>query len=414
MNVHEGTSGRLFGSNCTAQPRTWGTLRAAMTSGTLPGPHDAAQHAPSSIPVYGSIQVAMHVGGERYAIDPLSEPVFPTGPGLSLDDLRLAVDRLRATYLAGDQPLASRLGMWPAPDPFEHADPAAVWSLLRAAEIGEEAFQATEESRLVPSDGWRLGTNPDWRHVLEEVQRAGLRHVWFTLLGLEDTHDALCGRPGAFAAAFSALERCAAVGLDTGVNIVVSTRNTHEIGRLAARVRARRAQQFVPTYIAGWAPASARYEAIRPEPKDLAGLPPAGHDVNWGYAWFWADPASFTEGALTRAALNSLASTAAEPQDARHVRELPLLVDANLDVFAGSPAAPLLTLVANLRRDTAEEVSAKLVALEWPPRPPSDTELAARYGDPDSRKVHPDVISVRRKWIAAWRAEQRLTWLATF
>ena len=130
-----------------------------------------------------------------------------------MDDLRLAVERLHAVRLAGDRPLAGRLGLWPAPDPFEHPQPA-VWSLLRSAEVGEETFHATGESRLIPTDGWRLGTDPDWRHTLEDAQRAGVRHVWFTLQGLEATHDALCGRPGAFAAIMAGLKRCAAVGLD--------------------------------------------------------------------------------------------------------------------------------------------------------------------------------------------------------
>jgi hypothetical protein len=170
----------------------------------------------------------------------------------------------------------------------------------------------------------------------------------------------------------------------------------------------------VPTYVACWSPSNAHYETIRPEPQDLAGLPPAGRDVNWGYASFWAEPQAFTESALTRVALASVASRGAESQEESNERELPLLVDANMDVFAGSPAAPPLMLVANLRRDTPEELYAKLVALDWPPPPPDDAELAARYGDAEGRKVHPGLISVRRKWVAAWRAEQRLPWLATF
>src|SRR5438309_7069087 len=101
---------------------------------------------------------------------------------------------------------------------------------------------------------------------------AGLRHVWFTVLGLQETHDNVCSRGGAFAAIMSALERCAAVGLETGVNIVVSTRNTREIGELGDRVRAFGAEQFVPTYVAAWSPSSSRYERIRPEPHELAGL----------------------------------------------------------------------------------------------------------------------------------------------
>jgi hypothetical protein len=381
-----------------------------MTTGIPPVPHPVAPDTLAAVPVYGSIEVALHVGGERYAVDPLSDPVFPDGPGLSLDDLRLAVDRLRDAFLTGDRPLGSRLGLWPAPDPFAHSDPAAAWSLLREAEIGEDAFHATDESRLVPSDGWRIGTDPNWRHVLQQMHGAGLRHVWFTVLGLQETHDNVCSRGGAFAAIVSALERCAAVGLETGVNIVVSTRNTREIGELGDRVRALGAEQFVPTYVAAWSPSSSLYERIRPEPHELAGLPPVRQDVNWGYASFWDEPAAFTEGALTRGALN----TRSELVDEGHERQLPLLVDANLDVFVGSPAAPPLMRMANLRRDRPEEVHAKLAWLEWPPRPPSDAELAARFGDADSRKVHPDLISVRRKWMTAWRAEQPLTWLPNF
>jgi len=374
---------------------------------------DRARAPSRQQPGYSSIQVALHVGGARYPIDPLSGPAFPEGAGLTLDNLRLAVDRLHALRLAGDRLLTERLGMWPAADPFEHAEPAAVWSLLRAAEIGEEAFQATGESRLVPTDGWRLGTDPNWRSVLNDLQQAGLRHVWFTLLGLEPTHDGLCSRPGAFAAIIAALERCAAVGLQTGANIVVSTRNVNEIGAIAERVRALGAERFVPAYVPSWSPLNALYETIRPQPEDLAGLPPAGMDVNWGYARFWADAESHTEGALTRLALQQTQSNnGGEEKPEARKRDLPLLVDANLDVFVGTPAAPPLMQIANLGSDKPADLYAKLLALEWPA--PPDADLAAGYGDTESRKVHVDQSSVRRRWIAAWRAELNLNWLASY
>ena len=137
-----------------------------------------------------------------------------------------------------------------------------MWSLLREAEIGEEAFHATEESRLVPTDGWRLGNGSAWRNVLEALQHAGLRHVWFTVFGLEQTHDDLCGRAGAFAAIMSGLKRCAAVGLQTGVNIVVSVRNAKEIGEIAEQVRALGAERSCrPTFRAGhhWVVSTSRF-----------------------------------------------------------------------------------------------------------------------------------------------------------
>jgi hypothetical protein len=104
LNDHVCTSGRLFGWNSTAQSRASGRLQDAMTTSNPPAPQGVAHRASSSPPVYGSIQVALHVGGERYPIDPISAPVFRAGPGLSLDDLHLAVDRLHAAYLAGDRP----------------------------------------------------------------------------------------------------------------------------------------------------------------------------------------------------------------------------------------------------------------------------------------------------------------------
>jgi hypothetical protein len=63
----------------------------------------------------------------------------------------------------------------------------------------------------------------------------------------------------------------------------------------------------VPTCVACWSPSGALYEAIRPEPQDLAGLPLTGLDVNWGYTSFWAQSEAFTEGALTRATMTSCA-----------------------------------------------------------------------------------------------------------
>ena len=366
-------------------------------------------------PLYGSLEVALHVGGQRFPVDPLSARAFPEGEGLSLDDLQFAVERLHAVRLAGDPPLAAGLGLWAAPDPFEHPHPAAAWSLLRRAEVGQEGFHATEESRLIPTDGWRLGTDPDWPRLLQDLQRVGVRHVWFTFLGLEPTHDQLCKRAGTFAAIVSALERCAAVGLATGANIVVSTRNTGEIAELAGRIRALGAEPFVPTYVQGWTPLGVAYECIRPEPADLVGLPPAGLDVNWGYREFWANPEAHAEGMLTRAVIEAAPAVALDlGKDEPEEGTLDLFVDATLDLWAGSLLAPPMWRVANLRRDTPEAVHGKLVALAWPPRPPSDAELAQRYGHPEGRQVHMGRLSLRRKWVAAWRAEHHVPWLPSF
>ena len=288
---------------------------------------------------YRSISAGLETGGWRGATDPLSTPLF-SGGCLSLENLRFATERLRAARLTGQRPLCSTLAFWPAPDPFNHPDPPAAWALLFQAQVLDEQ-PGHGVSRLVPTDGWRLGTYSDWRPLLERFKEAGLQHVWFTFVGLEQTHDVLCGRPGAFAAVVAAMERCAAVGLETGANVVVSTRNVHQLADLSRLVRRLGGERYVPTYAQWWTPAGHAYETIRPEPQHLAGLPPAGLDANWGYKDFWQNPSAHTEAAFTRNAIESAAS--APTPIPRKERTLGLIVDGNLEVHAIFPFRWYLT-----------------------------------------------------------------------
>ena len=198
-------------------------------------------------PVYESLSVGLHVGGPRPATVPLFEPLFPEKK-LSWEEVQLAVERLRAAAVAGDRPLAGKVELWPALELFYHEKPIEVWSFLRSAEIGKEAFQDSEEGRLVVTDGWQLGRDPKAPKLLADFKEAGLRHVWFTFAGLRETHDDLCQRPGAFDAIVTAMERCRKAGIETGANIVVTTRNTDEIAELAALVRSLGGERLVPTY----------------------------------------------------------------------------------------------------------------------------------------------------------------------
>jgi hypothetical protein len=91
-----------------------------------------------------------------------------------------------------------------------------------------------------------------------------------------------------------------------------------------------------------------------------------------------------------------------------------MLVSAAMDVLVGQPYAPPLHRVANLREDPPERVYAALAALDaaWPPAPPPDAVLAARFGDPESRCVYPSLDGLRRKWVQAWRVAEGVPWLA--
>jgi RNA polymerase sigma-70 factor (ECF subfamily) len=364
-------------------------------------------------PVYESVSANLHVGGLRWATQPMFEPLFPEEK-LSWDQVQLAVERLRTALVAGDRPLAGKLELWPLMELFYHEKPIEVWSFLRSAEIGNEAFQESEEGRLVITDGWQLGRHPEAPKLLADFKEAGLRHIWFTFAGLRETHDDLCQRPGAFDAIVTAMERCREAGIAAGANLTVTTRNTGEFAELGALVRSLGSGRFVPTYPFCWW-VEPEHANLQPEPDDLVGLPPEGLDVNWGYRDFWSDPEAFTEGALVRRAIESGDE---EQASGCERRRLNLWVWPNLDLLVNDSRPVPTQRLANLNTDPPQKEYDVLANLEWPPDPPSDAELARRYGDPKSRKVfygtpdyHNGLGTVRQKWLEAWRVDQRITWL---
>jgi len=361
-------------------------------------------------PVYEALTVALQVGGPRSATQPIGKPLFSDAK-LSWDQVQLAVERLRAALVAGDRPLARKLDLWPALELFYHEKPIEVWSVLRSAEIGNEAFQETEEGRLVVTDGWHLGRDPEAPKLLADFKEAGLRHVWFTFAGMRETHDELCQRPGAFDAIVTAMERCREVGIETGANTIVTTRNATEIAELAAQVRSLGGERFVPTYVLVWSKQWAEYEEIRPQPEDLADLPPEGLDVNWGYDDFWAAPESHTERALARAALENRGREDEAEQPERE-SAITLWVTPKLEVRAFSihDDGPGLTL-CSLRKDPVDLIHKQIAEAPRPPRLPSDGELAEHYANTGSQKVHMGMSWVKAKWLEPWRADQRIAWL---
>ncbi len=366
-------------------------------------------------PVYESLSVGLQVGGPRWATQPMFEPLF-SEERLSWDQVKFAVERLRAALVAGERPLAGKLELWPALELFYHEKPIEVWSFLRSAEVGNEAFQDSEEGRLVITDGWQLARDSDAPELLADFREARLRHVWFTFAGLRETHDELCQRPGAFDAIVTAMERCREAGIETGANLIVTTRNTGEIGELATLVRSLGGERFVPTYpFCLWV--QPEHADLQPEPEDLVGLRPEGLDVNWGYQDFWSDPEAFTEAAHVKRAVETTEEAPPQGKAADTKQRLHLWVSPCLDVLIND-TRPLPTVrVGNLKEETPQQLYETLANIESP-APPSDADLAKRYGDSESRKLfygqldyHSGLYMVRQKWLEAWRAENDIPWL---
>jgi hypothetical protein len=329
------------------------------------------------------------------------------GRRLSLPDLRFAVEALHAIRVAGEIPLSPDLQLAGAPELFEHPEPVAVWTFLRGAEIGNEAFQNTDYGRLYSTDGWRLGTDPAAGELLAAVKDAGLKQVWFTVCGLEKTHDAVTGRRGAFSAIVTAMTRCRDAGLGTGASIILSKRNPGEVRELAQLMRSLGAQRFMQLYSLPGLGQGAVLDDSELELEDIVGLPPRDLDIDWAPKAFWDDPAAFTEGALTKAAIEASPPPSAES----HARNLWLRVTADFDLLAPETIESGNAIhVGNLRDDAASDVYDRLAALPWPPDPPSDQELARRYGDPTGRTLL-SKYGVRHRWLEAWRTSQGIQWL---
>jgi len=360
--------------------------------------------------LHDSWRVDLQVGGTCARCAPMCTGIFD-GRGLSLPDLRFAVEALHAIRVAGEHPLSPDLQLAGGPELFDHPEPVAVWTFLRSAEIGNEAFQNTEYGRLYSTDGWRLGTDPEAAKLLAGFKDAGLRHVWFTLCGLQETHDATAGRPGAFAAIITAMRRCRDAGIETGASIILSKRNTKQIRELAQLMRSLGAEKFMQLYpLPGLGNGPTAEDSLL-EPGDVVGLPPRDLDIDWGQEDFWADPEAFTEGALTRAAMQDQGQSATPPLPQPRKRSLWLRVNADLEVLAPEAIERGNSLrIADLREDSPSEVYGRLAKLPWPPDPPSDQELASRYGDTTGRTLH-SLWSLRRKWLDAWQIDNDIRWL---
>ncbi len=367
-------------------------------------------------PVYEFVSVGLEVGGPRWATQPMFGPLF-SDEGLAWEEVQFAVAQLRAILVAGERPLAGRLELWPALELFYHEKPIEVWSFLRSAELANEAFQDSEEGRLVITDGWHLGRDSKAPKLLAGFRKAGLRHVWFTFAGLRETHDDLCQRPGAFDAIVTAMERCRAAGIQTGANLIVTTRDTDEIAELGRLIRSLGAERFVPTYPFCWW-VRPEHADLQPEAADLVGLPPQGPDVNWGYQDFWSDPQAFTEAAHVKRAGEATEEAPPQGEASDTKGRLHLWVSPGLDVLINDTRPVPTTRVGNLRGETPQQLYETLAGLEWPPCPPPDAELAKRYGDSKSRKVfygqldhHSGLYMVRRKWLESWRVANGIPWL---
>jgi hypothetical protein len=261
-----------------------------------------------------------------------------------------------------------------------------------------------------PTTGVPLAAREDWLEVLAAAAAAGTKTLWLAFHGAGEIHDRQVSHRGGYAGTCLAAERARAAGLRVGCNVFLTTASLPQLDELLVTVE-RLADVGACFEVAGYLPTarSRRNERLRlplPELAPLAArLAALANPVN---TCQWTGLEDRTEAAYVRQALAGDWPAIPDPAPG----ELALVCAPNLDVYSGLAGLHRVRH-GNLRADGIDAVLGRALArgretddeLWFGPRPHSaPAELAARYGDATSLRVHPWPESVRYLWLDRARA----------
>ena len=314
-------------------------------------------------------------------------------PAMPLEDVEWVL--AEASHFCADRGLA--FSSFPMHEVAAHPDAAAVLDLYKRY-VGAEQFEP------LTTTGVPLATRDDWREVLAAAAAVGTTTVWVAFHGVGEEHDRQVNRAGAFAETCLAVERIHAAGLRAGCNVFLTKTNLARVDPLAEALR-RLALDEISLEVAAYYPTarSRRYETVRPESGDLrphvetikALCPP------YWRGW-WDDLEASTEAAYVSRALARVAPARSQERDA----SIALVCRPTLDVHTGL-AGRYGERLGNLRADGVAAVLERAVEggartydeMWFGAEPlPDDAQLAASFGEPEGRGVHPRAQSVRYLW----------------
>ena len=300
------------------------------------------------------------------------------------------------------------LGAWPMHEILTHPD---VSGLLK---IFVENLDESDGFEPVATDGVALATREDWQSVMEAARSMGTKTFWFAFHGMDDAHDRLVHRAGAFRESCLAVERVHTLGFRCGCNVFVTKEIAHEADRMAEFLRDLGMDEqgweianFYPTARAR------RYESVRPDLEDLA---PVAAKIS-GYSVFgkeqWDRVDAWTEAAHMSKAMKG--DTDANYLGKPNPDVLHLVCRNNLDVYCGN-AGQYGVYHGNLRADGPDRVFERAVACGpcsgaslyfSTDAIPSLGDLAERWGDPKGTKIHFNPASMHWRWLDDALAEHR-------
>jgi hypothetical protein len=254
--------------------------------------------------------------------------------------------------------------------------------------------------------GTPLASRPDWEEIVAAAKQCGAHALWVAFHGYGAEHDRQLNRLGAFEETCLSVRRARQFGLGAGANVFLTKPGLRDFDRLLSVLRDLRLGHMAFT-VASYSPTARgrRYEALRPELGDL--LPIArrivdesrlGHEV-------WSDPASYTEAAWVRRALDG-DWPAAETTAKWTSPSYQFVCRPNLDLHTGTTGV-YRRRHGNMRRDGAQAVLERALAdgpvseeqLYFPGSAPAISDLAALAGDAARTAIYFHPFEMRYLWL---------------
>ena len=224
-----------------------------------------------------------------------------------------------------------------------------------------------------------------------------------------EIHDRAVLRKGAYRESLRAIELTRQTEMRAGCNLFVTKENTQQFDQLVADLQQVGIQEIIPCLYGFLPNARGRHsEPLRPEWQDVQPLVEKLDAIPETAFWrrFWYElPDKHTEAWYVRQALEGT-----WPDEPSH-RWISLVCRPNLDVYRGF-AGQYTRRYGNLRRDGVDEVLNRAVA----DGASSDDEiwftqeqllpvqeLAERFGQPHSHRIHGHSVSIRYWWLECAR-----------
>jgi hypothetical protein len=287
------------------------------------------------------------------------------------------------------------------------AHPQAVQVLRLFKEVWHE-----DEFQPFTTTGVPLATRPDWREILETLHELGTSTLWFAFHGVEEIHNRAVMRKGAYRESLRAIKLARQAGMKTGCNLFLTKENVRQFDRLVEDLQRAGMHEIIPCLYSFTPNARGRHsEPLRPEWRDVEPLVAKLDAIPETCLWrrFWHElPEKHTESwYVEQAKAGTWPHEEREQYEETHRNRVSLVCRPNLDVHYGF-AGQYTNRYGNLRRNGVDELLSHAMRAGtfsyeevWfgDTQIPPIEELANRYGDASSQRIHDYSFSIRDWWI---------------